>query len=597
MPVYRAPLDDFRFLVEEFLDLDQAADLPSLADCSTDDIRAILREGARLAETVLQPLNAVGDEQGVRLDDDGRATLPEGFAEAYQTYCEAGWNGLTADVDYGGQGLPVFLGLCLSEMLNAANASFAAYPGLTHGAVEVIERHGSDEQKQRYLPPMIAGRWTGTMNLTEPQCGTDLGLIRTRAEPATDGSYRISGTKIWISAGEHDLADNIVHLVLARTPDAPAGTRGISLFIVPKFLPKDDGNAGERNRVRCAGVDRKMGMKASATCEMQYDNAVGFLVGEENRGLAQMFTMMNAARLVTGIQGLGLASVAAQNAASFARERLQGRSLAGPKYPDRPADPIIVHPDVRYMLLKSRALVEGARALGLYTGLQLEIEHRHPDPERRRQAGHFVALMTPIIKAFFTDMGSEVANLGLQVHGGAGYIHDTGVEQFVRDVRITQIYEGTNGVQALDLVGRKLVADNGDLLKSFFSAVQSFIDSVRGEEGMAEFVDPLEQSVKRLASTSALVYQQMSRDPLEAGAASSDFLRLFALTALAWMWARMAAISQRALDAGSDHQTLHRDKLAVARFYFARMLPETLGLEAKVAAGAQTLMALEDDRV
>jgi alkylation response protein AidB-like acyl-CoA dehydrogenase len=595
MPVYNAPLEDFRFLYHEFLDLDECRALPSMAEATPDVIDAVLEEAARLSEEVLQPLNAVGDEQGCRFDD-GRVFLPEGFGEAYRRYTDGGWPALTTDPEYGGQGLPSFVGLGLSEMINAANPSFAAYPGLTHGAYEVIHAHGSEQQKRTYLPAMVEGRWTGTMNLTEPHCGTDLGLIRTRAERADDGTYRISGTKIWISAGEHDLAENIVHLVLARTPDAPPGTKGISLFIVPKFLPDADGNPGERNGVRCGGVDHKMGMQASATCEMIYEDAVGELVGEENRGLAHMFTMMNAARLVTGIQGLGMAAVAQHNAVMFAQERLQGRALDGPRFPDKPADPIIVHPDVRRMLMIGKASVEGARSLGLYTGVQLELEQHHPDAEVRERASHWVALMTPIIKAWFTDLGSEVANLGMQVHGGAGYIVDTGVEQFVRDVRITQIYEGTNGVQALDLVGRKLVAGSGATLKSFFDHAGALLADATEPE-LAEFTEPLKEACDRLQQTSAWVYRKMAADPLEAGAASSDYLRLFALTAMAFVWTRQAAIAHRRLQAGEGRADFYRAKLDTARFFITRMLPDTLGLDAKIRAGAAPLTAPDDDEI
>ncbi|MCA1779916.1 MAG: acyl-CoA dehydrogenase, partial [Xanthomonadaceae bacterium] len=470
-------------------------------------------------------------------------------------------------------------------------------PGLTHGAYELIHHHGSEAQKQRFLPPMIEGRWTGTMNLTESHCGTDLGMIRTRAEKQQDGRYRITGTKIWISAGEHDMAENIIHLVLARTPGAPAGTRGISLFIVPKFHPEEDGSPGERNGVRCTGIDHKMGMQASATCEMQYDGAIGEIIGEENRGLSYMFTMMNAARLVTGIQGLGMAAVAHQNAAAYALERLQGRSLNGPREPDQPADPIIVHPDVRRMLLMGRASVEGARALGLYTAVQLELEQRHADAGVRQRAGHWVALMTPIIKAWFTDMGTEVTNLALQVHGGAGYIVDTGVEQFVRDVRITQIYEGTNGVQALDLVGRKLTANSGETLKSFFTHAEALIEACSATPELNEFTRPFSEARDRLQHVTAWVYQQMARDPIEAGAASSDYLRMFALTAIAFIWTRQASIARARLEDGTGGAAFYRAKLHTARFFMTRMLPETISLDARIRAGAEPIMAPPDDSV
>jgi alkylation response protein AidB-like acyl-CoA dehydrogenase len=596
MPTFKAPLEDFRFLYNEFLDLDSLSDLPSMAEVSPDLIESILDEAAKVTQEVLQPLNEIGDRVGCRYDGSNHTvTMPDGFKEAYQQFCDAGWSGLVADPDYGGQGLPTFIGLAVSEMKNAANPSFAAYPGLTLGAYEVIHAYGSDEQKQTYLPNMISGQWTGTMNLTEPQCGTDLGLIRTKAEPNDDGSYAITGTKIWITAGEHDMAENIIHLVLARTPDAPEGTRGISLFLVPKVKVNDDGSLGERNGVFCSSIEKKMGIKSSATCEMTYEGATGYLIGEENRGLAAMFTMMNAARLVTGIQGLGMAEAAYQAAATFAKERLQGRSLGGAKSPDKPADPIIVHPDVRRMLLISRAYVEGARALGIYTGVQLETEQHHPDPDVRKKAGYWVELMTPIIKAFFTDIGFEVTNLGMQVHGGAGYVTDTGVEQFARDVRITQIYEGTNGVQALDLVGRKLVANNGETIKSFFEPVQAFLAEHSGNEELAEFITPLADAAQGLQETTGWVYQQMASDPIEAGAASSDYLKLFALTATAFMWAQMAVIAQAKLTAGEARGGFYQAKLDTARFFMTRMLPDRLGLEAKIKAGSGPMMALADE--
>jgi len=596
MPQYRAPLDDFRFLYHEFLDLDSLGDLPSMGEVSPDLIDAILSEAARMSEEILQPINEIGDRVGCRHNDsDHSVTMPEGFGGAYRQFCEAGWSGLVADAEYGGQGLPSFIGLAVSEMNNAANPSFAAYPGLTLGAYEVIHAYGSEDQKKTYLPNMTSGQWTGTMNLTEPQCGTDLGLIRTKAEPNDDGSFAITGTKIWITAGEHDMAENIIHLVLARLPDAPAGTRGISLFLVPKFLVKEDGSLGQRNGVVCSSIEKKMGIKASATCEMTYSGARGFLIGEPNRGLAAMFTMMNAARLVTGIQGLGMAEAAYQAAVTFARERLQGRSLNGAKQPDKPADCILVHPDVRRMLMISRAHIEGARALGLYTGVQLETEQHHPDEASRQKAGYWVELMTPIIKAHFTDIGFEVANLGMQVHGGAGYVSDTGVEQFARDVRITQIYEGTNGVQALDLVGRKLVANNGENLKSFFEPVQAFLAEHANNEAVADFVTPLKEAAQSLQDTTAWVYQQMAKDPIEAGAASSDYLKLFALTATAFMWARMAVIARGRIDAGQERGGFYQAKLDTARFFMTRMLPDRLGLEAKIKAGAGPMMALADE--
>jgi len=596
MPQYKAPVNDFLFLYNEFLDLDQAKGIPSMAEATPDIIEAVLLEAAKFSEGVLQPLNVIGDEIGCQHNKDtGEVVLPKGFKGAYEAYNDNGWSSLVSDPEYGGQGLPGVLGLAVSEMTNAANASFAAYPGLTLGAYEVIHHHGSDAQKQKYLPNMVSGHWSGTMNLTEPQCGTDLGLIRTKAEKLDDGRYAITGTKIWISAGEHDLSNNIVHLVLARTPDAPAGTRGISLFIVPKYQINDDGSCGEPNNVKCQSIEKKMGIKSSATCEMQYSSAIGELVGEENRGLSYMFTMMNAARLVTGIQGAAMADAAYQAARVFANERLQGRALTGARFPDKPADPITVHPDVRRMLLTSRAFTEGARALALYTGLQLDLELQHPDAEVRTNAGYWVQMMTPIIKAYFTDMGFEVANLGMQIHGGAGYVTDTGVEQFVRDVRITQIYEGTNGVQALDLVGRKLTANNGENLKAFFVPVQTFIAKHLGNEAMAEFITPLQVAQGALQATTQEVFARMSKDPMEAGAASSDYLRFFALVAMGFVWAKMADVAQQALTKNPDQPGFYQAKLDTARFFMTRMLPEHLALKAKIEAGASPIMNTQDE--
>lgn len=591
MPIYHAPVTDFRFLINEVLDPELRQALPSAENADDDIIDAVLSEGAKFCENVLQPLNASGDAEGCRFDN-GDVVTPSGFGRAYEAYCEAGWPGLTSDPEYGGQGLPLYLGLAFAEMITASNTSWGMYPALSHGAWSLINRHGSDEHKSLFLPNMISGQWTGTMNLTESQCGTDLGLIRSRAEPGEDGLYRVSGTKVWISAGEHDLAENIIHLVLARLPEAPEGTRGISLFIVPKININADGTLGERNGVRCGGIDHKMGIKGSATCEIIFDNATGYLVGEPHRGLHYMFTMMNGARLETGIQGLGLASVAYQNAVEFARERLQGRSLDGPKFPDKPADPIIVHPDVRRMLMISRACVEGARGIGLWTALKLECEHFHPDEAERTRAGHWVALMTPIIKAWFTDMGFDVTNHGVQVHGGAGYILDTGVEQYVRDARITRIYEGTNGIQALDLVGRKLVASNGETVKSFFDEAESLLAEIGDDESMKEFTGPLSDALERLKNTTGWVYQHMAKNPLEAGAASTDYLHLFALTAMAWSWTLQARAARRGLENGAMGQGFYNNKLITARFFMQRMLPETEGLASRIMAGSETLMAM-----
>ena len=595
MQTYRAPRRDMRFVLHELLDVGQLAALPGYEDATPDVIDAVLDEGARLCENVLLPLNRPGDEEGCTYEN-GVVRTPKGFKEAYRTFAEGGWTSLACDPAYGGQGLPKALNVAFVEMVCSTNLSFGTYPALSAGAYNAIAAHAPEELKALYLPRLADGSWSGTMCLTEPQCGTDLGLIRTRAEPnGENGTYRVSGTKIFISAGEHDLTENIVHLVLARLPDAPPGTKGISLFLVPKFLPNDDGAPGMRNGVACAGIEHKMGIKASSTCTMVFDGATGWLLGEPHRGMRCMFTMMNDARLAVGVQGLGLAETAYQSAVAYARERLQGRALKGPRYPDQPADPIIVHPDVRRMLLTMRAGNEGARALAYETGLALDLAERHPDPAVRQEAEDRVALMTPVIKAFFTDSGFEATNLGMQVFGGHGYIRETGVEQLVRDARIAQIYEGANGVQALDLVGRKLPAHFGRLLRSFFHPAARFVEDNQADPRLAEFVLPLAKALGRLQQATLTVAQRGLKDPEEAGAASSDYLRLFALVALAHVWARMAKVAQAKLAAGGGEADgdFYRAKLATGRFYMARVLPQTGGLFSALMAGAKPVMELE----
>jgi alkylation response protein AidB-like acyl-CoA dehydrogenase len=594
MPSYRAPLQDFRFVINDVLQIDKYRNLPAFGEASAETVDAILEEGARIAEEVLFPLNRSGDDEGCHFKD-GEVTTPAGFKEAYRTFCEGGWVGLHGDPEYGGAGLPQVVATAVTEMMNAANMAFEMYGGLTAGAALAIQAHGSEEQKATYLPKMTSGEWGGTMNLTEPHCGTDLGLLRTRADPADDGSYRISGTKIFISAGEHDLTDNIIHLVLARLPDAPAGTAGISLFIVPKFLIDADGGIGARNGVACGSIEHKMGIRASATCVMNYDGAVGYLLGEPNRGMRAMFTMMNAARLGVALQGLAIGDVAYQNAATYARERLQGRSVAGAKAPDKPADPIIVHPDIRRMLMTQRAFAEGARALGLWTGLHLDLSRHHPDERVRRDSDDLVSLVTPVIKAYFTDMGFESANLGVQVFGGAGFIRETGVEQYVRDARITQIYEGANGIQALDLVGRKLGAHYGRALRQVFHPVDRFIADHAEDDDLGEMVGLLAKSFGRLQTATGWLGEQGLRDPEQAAAASSDYLRLFALVAMAYMWALMAKAARDSLKRGTGDLAFYKAKIATARFFFLRMLPETSSLLSRILSGKEPLMALDAD--
>jgi alkylation response protein AidB-like acyl-CoA dehydrogenase len=593
MTTYKAPLRDIRFVLHELLEAQTLTALPGLEEATTDLVDAVIEEGARLCENVLFPLNRTGDEEGCSFEN-GVVRTPEGFKEAYEQFREGGWIGLASDAAYGGQGLPKALKLVVDEMVCSANLSFSTYPGLSAGAYNAIAAHGSDEQKALFLPKLTSGAWSGTMCLTEPQCGTDLGLIRTRAEPQGDGGFAISGTKIFISAGEHDLTENILHLVLARLPDAPAGIKGISMFLVPKFLPRPDGTPGARNGLACGAIEHKMGLKASATCVMNFDGATGWLIGEPHRGMRAMFTMMNDARLEVGIQGLGVAETAYQSAVAYARERLQGRALKGARFPDRPADPILVHPDVRRMLLTMRAVVEGARALAAWAGMAGDVAARHPDPQARQDADDLLALMTPVIKAYFTDQGSLCANLGVQVMGGHGYIAEWGMEQLVRDARITQLYEGANGIQALDLVGRKVPAHFGRYLRSFFHPALAFIEEHQADPGLSEFVMPFAKAFSRLQQVTLHLAQQGLRDPDEAGAASHDYLRLFALVAIAYMWARAAKVAQARLEGGTAEAGFYEAKLATARFFMTKLLPENSALFAQIMAGGRPVMAFDD---
>jgi len=592
MPAYIPPLADMRFVLHELLADEQLQSLPGNEEFTDDLLDAVLDEGGRFCSSVLQPLNRSGDEQGVRLDN-GVVRTPDGFKKAYQEFIAAGWTGLAADVEHGGQGLPATMDALFTEMLCSSNLSFAMYPGLSHGAYKLIRRHGSEEQKKRFLPSLVEGNWSGTMCLTEPQCGTDLGLIRTRASLQPDGSYLLNGAKCFISAGEHDLTENIVHLVLARTEDAPSGTAGLSVFVVPKFRVTADGGIGPRNGVTCGSVEHKMGINASATCTLNFDDAEGFLVGEVGGGMRAMFTMMNGARLAVAIHGLGIAEAAYQGAVAYARERRQGRALGAARSPQESADAILVHPDVRRMLLSMRAQIEGARALSTWVAARYAHSQRNTDAQARQDAEDFVSLLTPVIKAYCTDMGSEVANLGVQVYGGHGYIREHGMEQFVRDARICQIYEGTNGVQAMDLVGRKLSAHMGRYLRQFFPPVAAFIESRGTRADLCEFVEPLSKAFTRLQKASAWVAANGLRDPNEAGAAASDYLRLFALVAIAYMWARTAEIAL-ARETG-DENNFYRAKLNTARFFMQRLLPQSGALFACIVAGGKTIMDFDDD--
>ncbi|MBN9064270.1 MAG: acyl-CoA dehydrogenase C-terminal domain-containing protein [Rhizobiales bacterium] len=594
MPTYKAPVDDHLFLINDVFQLARYGNLPGFADASPDVIEAVLSEGGKLCEEVLAPLNIIGDREGCARADDGSVKTPKGFKDAYRQYCEGGWGGLSAPAEYGGQGLPFAVSSSIQEFITSANLAFGMYPGLTAGAIAAINTHGDEAQKKTYLPNMIAGTWTGTMNLTEAHCGTDLGLLKTKAVPNGDGSYAITGTKIFISAGEHDLSDNIVHLVLARIEGAPMGTKGISLFIAPKFLVNPDGSLGARNTLSCGSIEHKMGIHGNATCVMNYDGATGWLIGEENRGLNAMFVMMNEARLGVGIQGLGLAEVAYQNAAAYAKERLQGRSLTGPKNPSGAADPIIVHPDVRRTLMSIRAFNEAARAFMIWTALQADVAHRSGDAKQRQTAEDYLGLMTPVLKGVLTDKGFENAVKAQQMFGGHGYIEETGMSQFVRDARIAMIYEGANGVQAMDLVGRKLPRDGGRALMTFMNEVGAFLKEQAADEAMKPFVAPLQASLGHLQQASMWLMQNGLKNPDNAGAAATDYMHLMGLVVLGYMWAKIARAANDRLKAGADDRM--NAKLVTGRFFTERMLPATAAHLAALSAGAETTMALSAEQ-
>lgn len=592
MATYTAPLRDLRFVYEELFDAGEITALQDYQDATPDLIHAIVEEGAKLCQNELFPLNRSGDEEGCHFDN-GNVRTPEGFRSAYATYLEGGWGGLSCAPEFGGQGMPHSVNIALEEMLCSANLSFSTYPGLTRGVYRALRAFGNEAIKQLYLPRLVSGKWSGTMCLTEPHCGTDLGLLRTRADPTDEDTYRITGTKIFITAGEHDLTENIVHLVLARLPDAPPGIKGISLFLVPKFVPDEQDEPGDRNSVRCTSIEHKMGIKASATCVMNFEKATGWLVGQPHRGMQAMFTMMNDARLGVGMQGLGIAEIAYQAAGAYAKERLQGRSITGTKQPDKPADPLIVHPDIRRILLTMRSFTEGARALTCWLARNLDFRDKAETNEGRQAADDFVQLMTPIVKAFLTDYGFEVTNMGLQIHGGHGYIRETGVEQYVRDARITQIYEGANGIQALDLVGRKLPAHTGRYLRSFFHPVQSWIEEQSVNTELQPFVLPVAKAFGRLQLATGHIAQAGLGNPDEGGAAASEYLRLFGLVALGYLWARMAQISIK--KQGEDDNEFYAAKIITARFFMERVLPQTGALFAAIMSGSSTMMEFSDD--
>jgi alkylation response protein AidB-like acyl-CoA dehydrogenase len=593
MQTYKAPLRDMRFVLHELHGSAALTQLKGLEDFSPELMDSILEEAAKLAEEVLLPINASGDEAGCVLEN-GVVRTPKGFKEAYDMFRGGGWTALASDPRYGGQGLPESLNKLVEEMICSSNLAFSLYPGLTHGAYQAIASHGSDELKDTYLPKMVDGTWSGTMCLTEAHCGTDLGMLRTRAVPGDDGSYKVSGSKIFISAGEHDLTENIIHLVLARLPDAPRGVRGISLFLVPKFIPATDGRPGARNGVVCTALEHKMGIKGSATCQLTFEDATGWLVGDPNKGLATMFTMMNSERLSVGIQGLGAAETSYQSAVAYARDRIQGRSLSGAKSADKAADPIIVHPDVRRMLLTIRAYTEGCRALGGWVARELDEMERSKEPDARKRAEDFTALMTPVVKALFTDLGFEATNIGMQVYGGHGYIRDHGMEQLVRDARISMIYEGTNGIQALDLVGRKLPQGAGRMLRTFFHPVSEFIERNNDHKQLGEMVKGFGKAFGALQLATAQIAAKGMGDPEEAGAAATEYLRLFGLVALGFMWARSAVVAAEKLAHPDADAAFYKAKLITARFYMERILPQAGALLVAIRAGKGAMMEMDE---
>ncbi|SES24319.1 acyl-CoA dehydrogenase [Tranquillimonas rosea] len=588
MPIYHAPTKDMQFVLHDVLKIAES-DIPGYDELDRDFTGAVLEEAGKLSENVLAPLNPVGDRQGCTLEN-GVVRTPEGFKAAYDQMREGGWMGLDADPEYGGQGMPYLLNSAVGEMFVSSNMAFNMYQGLTHGAYSAIHAHGSEAQKATYLPKMIEGSWSGTMNLTEPQCGTDLGLIRTKAEPQDDGSYSITGQKIWISAGEHDLSDNIIHLVLAKAPGGGEGTKGISLFIVPKFLVNEDGSLGARNSLVCGGLEEKMGIHGNATCVMHYDGARGFLVGELHKGMRAMFTMMNEARLGVGLQGYAQGAVAYQNALAFAQDRLQGRDVTGPQSPDSPADPIIVHPDVRRNLMDQKSFVEGARAFTFWGAQMIDRAHRNEDSE----AEAMISLLTPVLKGFLTDKGFETCVLAQQTLGGSGFTREWGLEQFVRDARITMIYEGTNGIQSLDLVGRKLGLNGGKTVMAFFDMVKAFIKENEENEALkADFLDPLKKASKDLQAAGMYFMQNGMKAPNNALSGSYDFMHLFGHVCLGLMWTKMAKAAAEALDAGAEDTVFYETKLATGRYYMARQLPATAMHLARIESGAGPVMALD----
>ena len=593
MPDYKAPLREIKFIMNELLDSEKHYSHIGAEEASPDMVEAIIGEGAKFCEAVLSPLNAVGDKEGCTWSEDGVKT-PTGFKEAYQQFIEGGWPSMNAPVEHGGQGLPESINIILSEMIGTANWSWGMYPGLSHGARATIEEHGTPEQQETYLTKLISGEWTGTMCLTEPQCGSDLGILTTKAEPNADGSYAITGTKIFISAGEHDMVDNIVHVVLARLPGAPAGTKGISLFIVPKLLPDAEGNPGEKNNVSCGSIEHKMGIHGNSTCVMNFDASKGWLIGPENKGLNCMFTFMNVARIGTSIQGLAAAEGSFQGALTYAKDRLAMRSLTGPKNPEGKADPIIVHPDVRRMLLTQKSIAEGSRAM-IYFAAQKADLLSHGTEEEKKAADEMLGFLTPILKAFCTEAGYEAANHGVQVFGGHGFIAEWGMEQIVRDTRIALLYEGTTGIQALDLLGRKVLMTQGAALKNFTKLVHTFCKENAENEGLSSFVEQLAKLNKEWGDITMKIGMNAMKNRDEVGGASVDYLMYSGYVCLAYFWAKMASVAQQKLAEGTTEEAFYKTKLQTAKFYYERILPRTLAHAQMISAGSESMMAVEEE--
>ena len=591
MQVYKAPIKDYKFLIKDFINSDLSENIFKNSEIELEDIDMILEEAAKLCEETLLPLNQSGDSEGCSFKN-GKVTTPKGFKEAYKSFVENGWQGITVNKKYGGQDLPYFINMFLDEMISSSNMSFGLYPGLTSNAIDAIEKSASEKIKNLYLPKLTTGEWSGTMNLTEPHCGTDLGLSKTMANPQIDGSYKITGTKIFITCGEHDMSENIIHLVLAKTPNAPSGIKGISLFVVPKIIPNADGSLGNLNSLECGSIEKKMGINASPTCVMHYNEASGWLIGELHKGMKAMFVMMNGARLMVGVQGLGIAEIAYQSALFYAKERLQGRSLKGIKYPKKPADPIIVHPEIRKNLLKIKTLTEGLRGLMVLTGLNVDVAKLEKDKFKKQKADDWVALMTPILKSFSTDIGCEAANLAIQIYGGHGYISDHGIEQLARDARITNIYEGTNGIQALDLVGRKMPMHTGRLLKSFFHTVKIYIEKNSFNYNLNEFIPLLVKSFGRLQKVTAFLASKGLKDPDEAAGPAVDYLKMFSLVAIGYVWTRYAEIAINKKN--DDPEGFYKAKLASGKYYMTKILPETGSLMSSILSGAKSYNEYED---